>query len=172
MQTNYFTGCTTLQEVKDLYRSLAKQYHPDRNQDIDRAIMQAINTQYAQAIAIIAKGGTFTDEQAEAEILKAEAYQTAVNKVINLDGINLELVGSWLWVTGNTKQHKDILKAEPAVFKWAKKKTDFSAWFFRTDEYKTTNRGQKFTLEQIRNKYGSQVIKGNPTASNYYKLTA
>lgn len=164
---NLFSTCTTLQEVKDLYRTLAKQHHPDKGGDL--ATMQIINNQYSKAITTIAKGGTFTAQEAEAEILSAEAYQEAVNKVINLEGCKVELIGSWLWITGATKQHAAILKQEPAKFVWAKKKTDFSAWFFRTSEYKTSNRGQKMELEQIRTKYGSQAITGRPCA---YKLSA
>lgn len=166
--TNYFDGCNTLQEVKEVYRNLAKQHHPDRGGNLQ--IMQAINTQYAKAIEVIAKGGKFTQDEAEAEILQAEAYQEAINKVVNLEGCKVELIGSWLWITGNTKEHKDILKADPAPFKWAKKKTDFSAWFFRTSEYKASNKGKKMDMEQIRNKYGSQTINSN--FKQPYKLTA
>lgn len=167
MNTNFFKSCTTLDEVKKLYRELAKLHHPDRGGDL--ATMQTINNQYSRAISTIAKGGKFTAEEAEAEILKAEAYQEAINKVATLDGITLELVGSWLWVTGETKQHAAILKSEPARFNWAKKKTDFSAWFFRTDQFKTSNKGQKMSLDQIRNKYGSQTIT---TTGSACKLTA
>lgn len=159
MQTNYFEGCSTLQDVKELYRTLAKQHHPDRGGNLET--MQAINNQYTKAINIIANGGQFTAAEAEAEILQAEAYQEAVNKVVNLEGCKLELIGSWLWITGNTKQHKDILKADPAPFKWAKKQSDFSAWFFRTAEYKTSNKGQKMSIEAIRAKYGSQTLNSS-----------
>lgn len=162
---NFFAECETLEQVKTLYRTLAKQYHPDKGGDL--ATMQAINNQYTKAIATIARGGKFTDEEAEAEILKAEAYQQAVNKVSHLEGVKIELVGSWIWVTGNTKPYADILKSEPAKFRWAKKKTDFSAWFFRTDEYKTSNKGQKMTLDQIRNKYGSLQINRSHSFNNY-----
>lgn len=164
---NFFQSCDTLQQVKDLYRQLAKEHHPDKGGDL--ATMQAINNQYTKAINTIANGGRFTQEEAEAEILQAEAYQEAVNKVVNLDGCKLELIGSWLWITGATKQHAATLKAEPAKFTWAKKKTDFSAWFFRTAQYKTSNKGQRMELDQIRNKYGSQTIEGRP---GNYKLTA
>ena len=165
--TNFFEHCKTLQEVKELYRNLAKLHHPDKGGDL--ATMQLINNQYSKAVVLIAKGGQFTAQEAEAEILQAEAYQEAVNKVVNLEGCKLELIGSWLWITGATKQHAAILKSEPARFTWAKKKTDFSAWFFRTADHKTSNRGQKMELEQIRNKYGSQAITGRPGA---YRLTA
>jgi len=161
--TNYFQSCETLQQVKDLYRILAKENHPDKGGNLQ--IMQEINNQYTRAINTIAKGGKFTAAEAEAEILQAEAYQQAVNKVVNLEGCKLELIGSWLWITGDTKQHASILKTDPARFVWAKKKTDFSAWFFRTAEYKTCNKGQKMGLDAIRNKYGAQTITG--TANNY-----
>ena len=164
---NYFQDCETLQQVKDLYRTLAKENHPDKGGNLQT--MQDINNQYTRAINTIAKGGKFTAAEAESEILQAEAYQEAINKVVNLEGCKLELIGSWLWITGDTKQHAAILKTEPARFTWAKKKTDFSAWFFRTAEYKTSNKGQKMELDQIRHKYGSQTIAGKPRA---YKLTA
>lgn len=165
---NYFSQCNTLQEVKDLYRTLAKENHPDKGGNLQT--MQEINNQYSRAIATIARGGKFTAQEAEAEILQAEAYQEAVNKVVNLEGCKLELIGSWLWITGNTKQHCKILNSEPARFNWSKKKTDPSAWFFRTAEYKTSNKGQKMSIEAIRNKYGSQTISS--TIKQSYKLTA
>lgn len=91
---NFFEGCNTLQEVKYKYRVLAKENHPDRGGSLQT--MQEINGQYAKAINIIANGGKFTTAEAEAEILQAEAYQQAVNKVVNLEGCTLELIGSWL----------------------------------------------------------------------------
>ena len=148
--TNFFQSCETLQQVKDLYRTLAKENHPDKGGNLQT--MQEINNQYSRAIATIARGGKFTAQEAEAEILQAEAYQEAVNKVVNLEGCKLELIGSWLWITGDTKQHAAILNSDPARFNWAKKKTDLSAWFFRTAEYKTSNKGQKMSIEAIRNK--------------------
>ena len=88
---NFFETCRTLEEVKALYRTLAKEHHPDKGGDL--ATMQTINNQYSKAIATIAKGGKFTAQEAEAEILQAEAYQAAVNKVINLEGCKVELIG-------------------------------------------------------------------------------
>ena len=97
-------------------------------------------------------------DEMNSAILDMEAYKEAINKVAPLEGITIELVGSWLWITGNTKPLATILKSEPAKFMWAKKKTDFSAWFFRTAENKSCNKGAKMSLEAIRTKYGSHVI--------------
>ncbi len=151
---NYFKDCKTLDEVKTLYRSLAKQHHPDRGGVT--ATMQAINSEYAFACAKIVKGENLNTEEAEAEILKAEKYREALEKIISLEGITIELIGAWLWVTGNTYPHRAILKA--AGFLFAPKKT---AWYFRTDEFKTHNR-HHLTLEEIKAKYGSRNISFAP----------
>lgn len=159
----FFQNCYTLDEVKKLYRDLAKQWHPDKGGNTQ--VMQEINTEYIKAIAYVArieknyKGQDRTETEIETEILQAEAYREAVNKIIHLQGIKIELVGCWLWVTGDTKQHADILKAQPQKFTWAKKRSDYSAWFFRTNEYKVTNRGQRMSMDAIRNKYGSTEVK-------------
>jgi predicted solute-binding protein len=65
------------------------------------------------------------------------------------------LVGAWIWVTGNTRPNKEILKA--AGFLFASKKV---AWYFRTAEYKVSKGGKK-SLDEIREKYGSEVLNGN-----------
>jgi hypothetical protein len=164
----WFKQCNTIEEVKHLYKQLAKTHHPDIGGDT--LIMQEINAEYMFAIAFITKHGTkqdfhtkeerpYTQPEQESEILQAEAYQEAINKVIHLTDIKIELIGAWLWITGNTFIHKNTLKSEPAKFTWAKKRDDLSAWFFRTEQYKS--KSSKQTLEAIRNKYGTQDIKNN-----------
>ena len=52
---NWFTGCTTMQALKERYKTLAKAYHPDLNPEAGDEAMQQINAQYdelpAQAAA-------------------------------------------------------------------------------------------------------------------------
>lgn len=157
----YFKSCTTIAEVKAMYKQLAKQYHPDLSTFDTTAIMQQINAEYAKAIKLAAKGANLSEEDTEAEILNAEQYKNALNAVINLIGINIELCGGWLWISGNTYQHRDILRTNGFYFASAKK-----MWYFRSPEYATTNR-QKHTIDEIRAKYGSQKI-----STNYYHFLA
>ena len=159
IQMKYFNNCSTLNEVKALYRNLAKTHHPDKGGNL--ATMQEINNEYAFVIRKIAAGADLTSEERESEILNAEAYQNAINAIINLEGINIEICGGWIWVTGSTFQHKAIFKANGFYF--ASKKV---AWYFRSPEYSTNNR-KKMDLAQIRTKYGSQQIN-----KHSYSLTA
>jgi hypothetical protein len=151
----YFTHCTNINEAKSEYKNLAKQFHPDIAQYDTTAIMQSINSEYASAIAKLAKGENLTAEQVETEILNAEAYKNAVNVAINLNGITIELCGGWLWIGGNTYPVRAALKEAGFMFASAKK-----MWYFRSPEYATCNR-KKMDIDQIRSKYGSQRILSN-----------
>ncbi|MFT3948199.1 MAG: hypothetical protein QM763_14610 [Agriterribacter sp.] len=145
----FFNDCKTIEEVKALYKKLAMENHPDRGGDT--ATMQAINTEYAFACAKLAKGAGLTDEEADTEIKLSEEYRQAIEKIINLPGIVIEIVGNWIWVTGNTRPVKNTLK--DAGFYFASKKI---AWYYRNEAFKT--RGNGAPLEQIRAKYGSEKI--------------
>ena len=79
-----------------------------------------------------------------------------INALINLDGINIELCGSWLWITGNTKEHKEVLKG--LHFRWSKSKL---AWYYHTEDYKKSSK-KTYSLDEIRDLYGSETIKANP----------
>src|SRR5882724_8116612 len=96
----YFQDCKTIDEVKATYKKLAKQYHPDLGGDT--ATMQAINTEYAFACAKIVKGENLTAEETDEQIRLSEEYRQVIEQLINLPGIIIEVVGNWIWVTGNT----------------------------------------------------------------------
>ncbi|MBS1975509.1 MAG: J domain-containing protein [Bacteroidetes bacterium] len=145
----YFNGCTTIVELKVAYKKLAKQNHPDLGGDT--ATMQAINKEYAFACAHISKNSDFSDEHADSEIRLSELYREAIEKIIHLPAINIEVVGHWIWVTGNTYAARKELKE--AGFYFAAKKL---AWYFRSDAFKT--RGGKKTLDEIRRKYGAETV--------------
>jgi hypothetical protein len=149
----WFNNCQTLDEVKATYKKLAKQYHPDLGGDT--ATMQEINKEYAFASANAIKGANLSEEQTEHEILSSEAYRKAIEQIIHLDGITIELVGYWIWVTGNTYPVRASLRGTGFFF--ASKKL---AWYFRTAEYKVSQSSGK-SLDEIRNKYGSEVLKGD-----------
>jgi curved DNA-binding protein CbpA len=150
----YFQNCSTLQDLKKLYYELVKTHHPDRGGDT--ATMQAINNEYAFASAKLAKGEHISAEDINSAVESMQAYSDAINAIINIDGITIEIVGAWIWVTGNTYPHRAAFKA--AGFYFASKKI---AWYFRTDEYKVRSHA-KLTLEQIRVKYGSKTISTRP----------
>ena len=159
----WFNDCNTLDKIKAKYKKLAKQYHPDLGGDTPT--MQEINKEYAFASARAITGANLSEEQTENEILSSEAYRNAIEKIIQLQGITIELVGYWIWITGNTYPVKTTLK--DAGFLFAPKK---AAWYFRTAEYKVSQSSGK-SLDEIRAKYGSEIVNEDKprSTSNYIK---
>ncbi len=145
----YFIDCRTIEEVKAIYKQLAKQHHPDCGGDTET--MKAINIEYSQACARVLEGGNTTKEDTEEQIRMSEEYRAVIELLIVLPGIIIEVVGNWIWVTGNTRPVKAELKAAGLFF--ASKKV---AWYYRSEEYKTT--GSKKSLDEIRAKYGSEKV--------------
>ncbi len=143
---------TAINLITDAYRLACKKYHPDRN-PAGLEMMKIINVAY-DALEDIRNGASFDSsiKQALGDEFYGDELNNALNAIINL-GLNVEVCGSWVWVSGNTKLHKTTLKE--AGYKWAPQK---EMWHFRPAGYKSFNRG-KWNMETIRARHGSQLIK-------------
>lgn len=158
---HYFSNCKTLEEAKTLYHKLALENHPDMGGNLET--MQEINSEYATFCATFANTNA-RKRQTEAHAAGkksaadyhdldevAEVLRQKIEAVLNL-GLDVELCGLWLWVTGDTKPHREALGKDGLGFKWASEK---KAWYFAG--VPSFNR-QKITLDEIRNAYGSQTF--------------
>lgn len=162
----YFTNIETIADLKKEYRKLIKANHPDNGGDT--WVMADINNEYEKLFNLLkeghnAKAAQDTTGHTKPMTETPEMFREIIEKIINLDGIEIELCGSWIWVSGNTKQYKDIFKA--CGFRWASKKC---MWYWRCEADAMPSKGKTKTMDQIREKYGSDVIsKAEPK-----KLTA
>lgn len=154
---NLFMGITTLEELKRTYRKLAFMYHPDHGGNLEQ--MKELNNQYEELFNTLKNAyneGKTEDKQMHE--CPAEFVDIMMN-IMDLEGLEIELCGSWVWVSGNTKEHKDILKQNG--FMWASKKC---MWYWRSPEDAQQNRSRKGTsMDDIRTKYGSDKIVIKPT---------
>jgi len=144
------TGEVTPKDAKVAYRKAAMKYHPDRN-PAGADMMKIINAAYDVLKEYTGDIPSNDNQSAEAEGTAnySEAVNEALNKIINLTGLDIEICGAWVWVSGETKKHKEVLKE--AGFKYASKK---KKWYFRPADWKSFSRGSH-SMEDIRNKYGS-----------------
>ena len=141
-------GVITPSIVKESYKRSAKKYHPDINPS-GAKMMQLINEAYEvlkEYEGNIALDNTTTNYP--------ESLNEALNKIIDISDITIEICGAWVWVTGNTKPYSKRLGKLGAGFTYANKK---QAWYFRPEDWKSKGRG-KLSLSDIRNKYGSQSV--------------
>ena len=146
----HFTNCKTAEELKKEYRKLAKQLHPDLGGDMEEfKIMQneyEIMWERLKDIHTNSNGETYTRETTETP----QEFINIINVLTSLNDISIEICGSWLWITGNTKEHKEILKN--LKFRYAHKK---QAWYYHTEPYRKKSK-RELTLDEIRDMFGSE----------------
>ena len=147
----YFDNCRTLDELKTEYRRLARIHHPDIGGDV--ATMQEINRQYEAAFNRLKNGAASTSGKQTNET--AGEFVAIINALVKLQGITVELCGSWLWISGDTKPVKDDLKA--AGCRWAAKK---AMWYWHPSDAAPIRRHRSTSMAEIRGKYGSRVLSG------------
>lgn len=161
----YFENLSTMEIVKKQYRKLAMKYHPDRGGSEE--IFKEINNEYEEALNI-AKNNELrkTKSKKEEDFIKnqyknSSNFRGIMDKLIQLVNINIEICGTWLYITGNTYPVKDYLKSEFGAF-WSKSK---KCWIISPEGKNfRKSRGYKGkNMNSIRNVYGSEKIKSEGT---------
>lgn len=150
----YFENIKTLEELRKEYRTLLKKYHPD-NAEGSEEITKAINTEYEKAFEFLKNADT-KENTWKYDINKDDLFREALKNIINLDDITIEIIGCWIWVSGNTYNVKNILKE--AGFKWCANK---KAWSWHAGEKYFKKSKRKLSMEDIRSLYGSQEVNTN-----------
>lgn len=122
------------------------QFHPDCGGTEEA--MKQINTEYDSLFEQLKKQTQGSTDSTET----AQTFKDIINLLITLSGINIEVCGSWLWIDGDTKPHKDSLKEAGCRWSSGKKK-----WYWTPTPIK--RKSSKMTMEQIYSKYGKTTIK-------------
>ena len=160
----YFAEIKSLDALKKAFKTLIMKHHPDRGGDTE--ICQAINAEYDVMTKNLIngaadsdytpneKGYSFWESRAEHTDVEKKVKE-AIQAIIMLDGLEIEIVGVWVWVGGDSKKHKEALKE--AGFRWFCKK---KKWAFAGK--KSSGRGTK-TMDEVRERYGSTVVSKSNT---------
>jgi len=147
----YFNIPQTLEELKKQYRELALKHHPDRGGTNEA--MKAINAEYDRLFPRLKDihqtkdGETFTAKQASNET--ADSFKELINDLMDMENVTIEIIGCFVWLTGNTKPYKEKLKE--LNFQWHSKKV---AWYLKPDDYRIRSR-KDYGLDEIRAMYGT-----------------
>ena len=138
-----FQDIEGINEAKKIYKTLAKKLHPDiGGSEEDFKILNEIYNNLIEHKIYFSNSSKIDIE-----------LEKIISLILHFENINIELVGSWIWVSGDTKEIKEKLKE--IGFKWASKK---KMWYY--GEMKAKNPNPK-SMEEIKTKYGSETLKSN-----------
>jgi len=132
------------------------QNHPDRGGDTET--MKAINVEYHKVLQSFdgfkSKG---FDDREHTYHYSREGEQLIMNKIheliaIGMINVEIQLIGSWIWITGNTKPYKAQLGKNGAKCKWHNKRT---AWYWHKPSKARTKYAKHADLDDIAATYGA-----------------
>ena len=112
----YFQNCKTAEELKKKYRDLAKQLHPDAGGNEEE--FKSMQAEFAAAwerlknIHVSKDGEKYERETDET----AAEFMALIERLITLPGVTVEICGSWIWCSGNTKPYKEMFRE--LAFRW------------------------------------------------------
>jgi len=152
---NYFKTCETVADVKKLYRELAKENHPDHGGST--RTMQIINDLYhAKLRKLDGQTSIGTDKKKHQYHYNHVVEQELIDKInellkIKMIDVEMELIGTWLWVKGDTKKYRKEFKKLKLC--WHPKR---NAWYYRKYDYR--RKMSNLSFDQLRQMYGSKDI--------------
>lgn len=149
MIKNYFENVTTAEELKKAFHEWVKKLHPDNGGDIEA--FKAMKAEYERLAAtkIWNTHKTMTGKTYEKENTQApEEFADMIEKLFRFENITIEILGSWIWVTGDTRSYKEQLKELGFLFSSKK-----AAWYYNGDTKKRRS-FSKFTYSDLQKHWG------------------
>ena len=160
----YFINVNTLEQLRRQYKELLKKFHPDNGGSEE--ITKAINVEYDKLFKVLkdrhenksADGQNGTDSTKSAYSANMydwendKALREMLQKIVNFSGIEIEIAGQWIWISGNTYSYRKDLK--DIGFKWASTKKQ---WYWHSEIFRKRSH-KTLSMEDIRNYYGSTRV--------------
>ena len=149
---NFFQGVKTFKDLKDNYRKFARELHPDMPTG-DSSLFKAMKEQYDRLFKKMKDGKFDTEQEWKSHTNVKYDFQSIIDKLIFVDGADIEIIGSWIWVWGikwNEKDKHEQLKKIGLTYAKGKK-----AWCYKGSESKWR---KNMTKDQMRDTFGSQKI--------------
>lgn len=152
----YLKNVKTKEELRKAYLRLMKENHPDAGGDTE--VCKVINAEYDYLVTILPEraadnGKHESKAQKASDIKMDEMLRETINSIIHMTGINIEIIGTWIWVDGNTYPWRFELHKYGFIWSKPRRKwhyTPYGGGFHR--------KGKK-SFDSIRALYGSTIVK-------------
>ncbi len=157
MTIKYFKDVKTYDELKRKYRDLMKKYHPDLHPGQEHEfteITKIINNEFEYLFKILPNERINKNNEtyeAKKEFKTPHEFMNIINKLIKFNNIQIDIIGSWIWVSGETKPIKETLKE--LKFKWHDVR---KCWYLKFTNAKSEL--CDLSLEQLKEKFGGETF--------------
>lgn len=142
----------TKREFRTKFRNLAKSMHPDKGGDEEQMKMLLEAYELLQTAYNFSKVGETDEFENDGKYWElTEEMERIYRKIYRFKNIVIEVVGTWMWVTGNTYDVKDVLKGLDMCYSRAKR-----AWYWKPTAGKRKGTGK--SLEDIKDIFGSKRL--------------
>ena len=148
--TKYFVNINTIEELKKAYKELAKKLHPDLGGTKEK--FQEMNNEYDLLFKSLKNKAN-----KKSNIKDNDKFKDIINDLIKYNELTIEIIGSWLWVSGNTYPIRDTIKKLGMLWSKGRKK-----WYYTADTIDGKNTHyKKKSYEELKNSYGYTKIKSS-----------
>jgi hypothetical protein len=132
--------------------------------------MKAVNNEYDYLFPLLkdkhtnASGETYSKATTET----ADAWKDIINALIALHMQNVlcEIIGSFVWLSGDTRSYKEELKA--LGFRFSSNKL---SWYLAPRDYKKQSR-KSYNMDDLRDMFGSKTVDTSHKEQGKKTLTA
>lgn len=150
----YFNDIKSLEELKSKYLELVRRYHPLLNKDVNKAYIKNINDEYnekfkkVKSFFMSRNGEIYEKENTEDK----REFKKIINTVLLLDKnqegkITLDILGTFIWIGGDTYPHKETFKK--LGLRWSRNK---QKWYKAPKGYRRYGKKQ-YSYNEIKNMY-------------------
>lgn len=146
--TKKFEEAKTYEALKTAYIDALKQYRTATAQKfIDAEFDKFVDA--VKDVHVSMEGKVYKKDMQE----DPKEFKAIINQLLQVDGLTIEQCGTWLWIGGNTKDNKALLKQAGFSFSGKKK------MWFKKPAGTGYRKSKGWDMKKIRDTYGSIEIK-------------
>lgn len=115
--------------------------------------MQRINAEYQDAL----KRCSGQNDGERTYTYRADVEQELMEKLLELlklRGLDVALIGLWIWVTGDTRNNREALKV--AGLLWHRER---QCWYYKPHGWKKRTKHSSASLDDLAQKYGCRTFQ-------------
>jgi curved DNA-binding protein CbpA len=148
-------GEINIETLTKAYKKAIFKHHPDHG-GTNESFIELKNAYEYLMKELKYPSKKYSSETKQVEDIMANYSEELINNIMELiekfatnDDININIIGDWIWLHGDTKPHKEAIKA--LRFKFSKNKV---AWYWHNGNYRRFGGKKDYSMDEIAYRHG------------------